>query len=437
MGVVSLRRCRTKGWKWEMNKSIARLFLPLAIILAACATVPNTTAKVIHKDVRPTALRAETKPFTPSKVSASAVIVKVSGPSINGSFLERRRLQEAMAAWLESLAFDVVPLDEVNLVAERALAGQRVSTGESCGMSAPAGTALEAAYPNTLAAQIYVKNKAATGDSPVLVVEIAGESGTTQLYEAELPTYDTTVDQIIAALPKLAPIPVPPRGQVIATIGAEAVEPAGVSVNLTAFRGPWRDRPAASIFEADGRSLDHCFHDGSGWNGVRLEVDVDGKVTSCEPSDPWSSDPGAQDCLCKTLLTTPFDAGAKGRSVLLYARHLPERVQAANGRYVRSSVREAHAGDPTVLWSPPQVPLGAVNACFEGLTVSESKVSVRWLLNTNGWAEGVQTAWPEDRLSITARSCIETALRRARFTCPQAGAPTTVDAELQVGTTRK
>jgi len=419
----------------------------VAVVVASCGTVPRTVKSQAAADPTPrtgaTITPARATADSQRALTSSAAggpAVRVNLPAISGSFADQLRLQAAVATWLESQGgFEVLPLAEVNLVAERAVRGERLSDGEPCGMPAPASAALGFVYPRALIATISEERP--FGES-VLAVEVPALAAAASplLYETVPIPEDATVDQIIAALPGLTATH-PPEGlsrqqdsDVVPVPGRQ-----DVSVTSVWFRGAWgKDKPKASIFEPDGRSLDHCFQDSvrkDSWNRIRLEVSSSGSVTACEPADPWIPKVPGHDCLCGALSTVSLGAGATGRTATLSVKLQPKRVRAASGRYIWAAVRQIRAEDQTVLWPGPEVPTATISACFAGQDVPGlMSLSVRWWLDARGHVEAVEIDRGDD-LSAPVLTCVEKALRGSRFTCPQAGKASRVDVELNVGTT--
>jgi hypothetical protein len=230
------------------------------------------------------------------------------------------------------------------------------------------------------------------------------------------------------------------RPESIAVFG-NGVNPAkqgrhGVDIQAAFFEGDWGAKPPdVSILDPSGSSLDRCHVDENrpgSWNDILLELDARGQVVQCMPRDAWDLPTPGHDCICAELSRLQFGAGAADRKVHVFPRHLRPKARSANGRTIDALVEEADASDPTVLWAAPELPSAALAACFDGERLpAEVKIALHWSLDALGRVDSLEAEWDE-RASARSRQCAEEILRKARFTCPQGGRATKVNAKLRV-----
>jgi len=360
---------------------------------------------------------------------------------------ERDAVERDLFAWGKSQGLSLVPLERTRTILDRAAAGQRIDTGESCGAELPLWRA-KARYAGALGAAgslrpvVLCDAKTRVCHLDVDVLDRL-ELGADYLASYRAP-FDATRpwrEAYTLALHGLAPVKDEDEGGGLA-IGdlhgglasvARPIEPESFVVEARSATVGDRSEtvPGGAVVKGGLSPLRACFGADESVETL-VDVSADGAILRCEPGD---AEGPAATCACHVLMKQ-----AEGAPVLRGARAwVSVRLRAGttttrSGSVVDSTIREyldrgsdsrghavfhARVSDPSIAdWRPP--PSRLVDRCFVGLEETRQvHVAVTVHFDVAGKASAVdvqvrQGAAPD----ADETACLKEVMLASKVPCP-------------------
>lgn len=200
-----------------------------------------------------------------------------------------------------------------------------------------------------------------------------------------------------------------------------------VELEAVGQSGPWADRLTPEPLQPLAQRLKECELGGpvdrdARTQGFVVELGENGRPTRCEPDAPDHLVSPEFQCKCQVLRGAQLGPGRPGRRARFSLSLLLAKPRELYRIIASARLEGKRADDPSAILGEGEVSPPAVDACFAfaPLPMIPLRVPARFTVGADGRVTAASAAWPAEIMPGTA-ACLDSALARARFSCPLSG----------------